>query len=72
MKAGESREEMKRETMGYEPETLEDSDSPDLGKLKMELNNAIWMHAPPNITLGDADRAATAAWEIIMEAKDKR
>ena len=30
----------------------------DWEQLKLSINNAIWMHAPPNLTLKDAEKAA--------------
>lgn len=40
-------------------------------QLKLDLNKAIWCNSPERITLGEAEAAACAAWNLIMDAAHK-
>lgn len=40
---------------------------PDWEGLKMALNNAVWMHAPSTLTLGEAEAAIMLTVEAIAK-----
>jgi hypothetical protein len=44
-------------------------DEDDMGfveELKLAINNALWMHCPPGITIGQAEVASLAALKVII------
>lgn len=47
--------------MDEETATIERDESPiSIEQLKVEINNLIWMHGSPNLTLRQAEQAACA------------
>lgn len=43
----------------------------DESQLKVEINTFIWMHAPKEMTLGDADDMACKIFEMMLAARLK-
>jgi hypothetical protein len=55
------------ETIG---KALQRDDRPDVD-IKLALNELIWRHAKPDTTIGEADKAACAAFDVIWPLCEK-